>query len=52
MNRIWANRLIAGTQHWADVPAARKDAVRAILMSDVEKGVISQDKFNEIMEQN
>ena len=25
MNKIWANRLIAGTQTWDKVPASRKE---------------------------
>ena len=36
MNRIWANRLEAGTQVWASVPNSRKDAVKVILREDVE----------------
>ena len=48
MNRIWANRLEAGTQVWADVPAQRKDAVDAILREDVEKHVISEAAYTEI----
>ena len=31
MNEIWANRLIAGTKTWAEVPASRKGAVKAVL---------------------
>ena len=38
MNRIWANRLEAGTQAWASVPQGRKTAVDAILREDVESG--------------
>ena len=35
MNRIWANRLIAGTKTWDEVPTNRKNAVKAILAEDV-----------------
>lgn len=38
MNRIWANRLEAGTQVWASVPNSRKEAVDAVLRQDVEIG--------------
>jgi uncharacterized protein (UPF0147 family) len=31
MAKIWANRLIAGTRTWDEVPASRKPAVKEIL---------------------
>ena len=39
MNRIWANRLEAGTKTWSEVPNNRKSAVKAILAEDVRDGV-------------
>ena len=39
MNRIWANRLEAGTKVWNEVPNNRKSAVKAILAEDVRDGV-------------
>ena len=48
MNRIWANRLEAGTQQWADVPASRKNAVREILRGDIESGAITPERYSEI----
>ena len=48
MNRIWANRLEAGTQRWADCPDSRKDAVDAILRQDVEDGKITAERYTEI----
>lgn len=48
MNRIWANRLEAGTQIWADVPERRKAAVDAILRQDVIDGVITAERYTEI----
>lgn len=48
MNRIWANRLEAGTQSWADCPASRKPAVDAILRQDVEAGKITAKRYEEI----
>lgn len=48
MNRIWANRLEAGTQQWADVPASRKNAVRETLRGDVESGAITEEAYTKI----
>ena len=48
MNAIWANRLIAGTKAWDEVPANRKDGVKAVLLDRVEKGLITADKYAEI----
>ena len=50
MNRIWANRLEAGTQAWASVPASRKAAVRGILHDDAETGYngMTPERFTEI----
>ena len=48
MNRIWANRLEAGTQEWASVPASRKTAVDAILRADVEAGKLTAERYTEI----
>jgi hypothetical protein len=49
MNKIWANRLIAGTQVWANVPASRKNAVMAILLDYVQEGKITQERYNDIL---
>lgn len=50
MNRIWANRLEAGTQSWDDCPDSRKAAVDVILRSDVETGRngMTADRYTEI----
>lgn len=48
MNRIWANRLEAGTQNWADCPAPRKSAVDAIMRQDVANGKITAARYAEI----
>ena len=48
MNRIWANRLEAGTQKWANCPESRKPAVDTILRQDVIDGVISAERYTEI----
>lgn len=31
MAKIWANRLLAGTRMWDEVPDSRKDMVKSIL---------------------
>lgn len=49
MNRIWANRLEARDRTWNEVPASRQEAVKEILYADMEKGKISQEEFNEIL---
>ena len=48
MNRIWANRLEAGTKTWAECPQSRKSAVDEILRADVAAGVISAERYTEI----
>ena len=48
MNAIWANRLVAGTRKWAEVPASRKAGVKAELASRVENGKISAEQYEEI----
>ena len=48
MNNIWANRLIAGTKNWDEVPASRKDGVKAVLAERVAKGIITAEDFKEI----
>ena len=48
MDRIWANRLIAGTKVWGDVPANRKNGVKAILAEDVADGKITAEQYEAI----
>lgn len=49
MDKIWANRLIAGTQVWASVPDKRREAVKAELQSRVADGEITQEQYNAIV---
>lgn len=49
MNKIWADRLIAGTKTFAEVPASRKEAVKAILLEYVNKGRLSPERYQEIV---
>lgn len=48
MDRIWANRLEAGTKTWEQVPDSRKDAVKQILYDDVPSK-ISAERYEEIV---
>jgi hypothetical protein len=48
MAKIWANRLIAGTKTWDEVPTNRKTAVLAELKGRVENGEITADLYAEI----
>ena len=48
MNQIWANRLVAGTKVWNDVPAARKDGVMMELAARVARDQLSAEKYAEI----
>lgn len=48
-DRIWANRLIAGTQVWADVPKKRYQGVTEELAIRVASGEITQIRMDEII---
>lgn len=48
MNVIWANRLIAGTKTWAELPADRVDGVKAELRNRVEKSKLTEERYAEI----
>lgn len=48
MNEIWANRLIAGTKAWADVPASRRSAVMEVLRGRVARRAITAEQYEKI----
>ena len=48
MNEIWANRLIAGTKVWDEVPDSRKNAVRTVLETRVKNEVITPEQYETI----
>lgn len=48
MNQIWANRLIAGTQTWENLPVQRQTVVKKLLLAAVSEGLISTDRYTEI----
>jgi len=49
MDKIWANRLVAGTKVWTEVPAARKAAVKAELLRRVDSGEITEEQYVDIV---
>lgn len=48
MNIIWANRLIAGTKTWVEMPASRRVAVKKVLAKRVAEGEITADQYKDI----
>jgi len=48
MEKIWANRLVAGTKTWDEVPAARKSGVKLELARRVESGAITEAEYEAI----
>lgn len=48
MNIIWANRLIAGTKTWAEMPASRRAGVKKVLAERVAEGEITADQYKDI----
>lgn len=49
MDKIWANRLIAGTKKWSEVPERRKAGVLAELNNRVASGEITQEQLDFII---
>ena len=45
MNIIWANRLIAGTKTWAEMPASRRAGVKKVLAERINKGEITAEDY-------
>ena len=48
MDKIWANRLIAGTKTWAEMPISRRFSVKKVLAARVESGEITADDYKNI----
>lgn len=48
MDKIWANRLVAGTKTWAEMPASRRAGVKAELARRVTEGEIAPEQYKEI----
>lgn len=49
MDKIWANRLIAGTKEWEEMPASRRAGVKRELAGRVAEGEITPEKYKEIV---
>lgn len=49
MDKIWANRLIAGDKTWEDVPERRIKGVTEELAARVVTGEISEETMNKIL---
>lgn len=48
MNKIWVNRLIAGTNTWAEMPMSRRAAVKEMLLEKFKSGEISAEQYEAI----
>ena len=48
MDKIWANRLVAGTKTWASLPTSRRPGVKRELAKRVTEGEISKEQYKEI----
>lgn len=48
MDKIWANRLVAGTKTWAEMPISRRVAVKKVLAERINKGEITADDYKDI----
>lgn len=48
MDKIWANRLVAGSVTWDDMPVSRQSGVKKILDERVEREEITAEKYGEI----
>ena len=48
MDKIWANRLVAGTKTWNECPDERKEAVRLELIRRIEIGDLTEVRYTEI----
>ncbi len=49
MNEIWANRLVAGTKAWTDVPEIRRAGVKAALAMRIAEGAITSEQYKTII---
>lgn len=48
MDKIWANRLVAGTKTWAEMPASRRAGVKRELTKRVAEDEITAERYKEI----
>lgn len=48
MDKIWANRLVAGTKTWAEMPTSRRPGVKRELARRVVDSEITAERYKEI----
>ena len=48
MDKIWANRLIACTKEWAEMPTSRRAGGKRELAKRVVNGEIDAERYKEI----
>lgn len=48
MDKIWANRLVAGTKTWNEMPANRRSGVKKVLEERVAEGEITAADYERI----
>ena len=48
MDKIWANRLVAGTKTWEEMPISRRAGVKKLLAERVESGEITAADYERI----
>lgn len=46
---IYANRIMAGSRKFSEVPENRKEEVKQILQEKVDKGELNQTRFDKII---
>ena len=46
INELWAKRVLNGSVTWADVPAIRKEAVKAVLTQAYKDKKITKKELN------
>ena len=51
MDKIWANRLVAGTKTWAEMPASRRPGVKRELAKRVAEGDITAEDYKRITQE-
>lgn len=48
MDKIWANRLVAGTKSWAEMPASHRPGVKRELAKRVAEDDITAEDYKRI----
>lgn len=46
---IYANRIMAGTRKFSEVPESRKEEVKQVLQEKLNKGELNQTRFDKII---